>query len=463
MSQDTNQQTSNNTERKPRVYHDFNLRFSGYNEEDGSFKVWVEGETRGGTMRPDDAVKCVYDAKAFWRNPASGRGGLMGSLERRRIGRDDLFKLGQMLSELALPAGQVRMLFLQSVAHLKEGEGLRLRLRIDPVALVHLPWEYMVLSEAAGEGQATDFLALRPEISIVRSDTVEAAERSSPQRAVARVVGVLSSPDGMADLDVEEDQAAINEAVKGLNKKLREELVKVVWADSPATRQALQEALADGADLFHFAGHADFDQFSQMGHIALEKDDYSADLYSGEQLAQLLRGADVRLVNLGACNTGRRDGQNVWSGVAPALTRQKIPAVIANQFKIKDKYATLMAAQLYPLLLAGYTVDEAVFEARAAIYQKAGLEHRDWAAPVLYLHDKTGVLFPLPEVNAESEEAKRYFNKVAIKLRDVVGKGTQVRGFRSDKAPTKSTSVEIEGRDVKDGAVIEGMVIDRLW
>lgn len=463
MPQDTNQETSNNTERKPRVYHDFNLRFSSDNEEDGGFKVWVEGETLGGAMRPDEAVKCMYDAKAFWKDPKSKRSDLMRSLERRRIGREDLFKLGQMLSELALPVGRVRMLFEKSVAYLKEGEGLRLRLRIDSVALVHLPWEYMALSEASGEGQATDFLALRPEISIVRSDTVEAAKRSWPKRAVARVVGVLSSPDEMDELDVEEDQAAINGAVKGLNEKLGEELVEVVWADSPATRQALQEVLANGADLFHFAGHGEFDQFSQTGQIALEKDDYSADLYSGEQLAQLLRGADVRLVNLGACNTGRRDGQNVWSGVAPALTRQKIPAVIANQFKIKDKYASLMAAELYPLLLAGYTVDEAVFQARTAIYQKAGLEHRDWAAPVLYLHDKDGVLFPLPEADAEGEDAKRYFNKIAIKLRDVVGKGTQVRGFRSSKAPTKSTSVDIEAGDVKDGAVIEGMVIDRLW
>ena len=225
----------------------------------------------------------------------------------------------------------------KSVSRLKEGEGLRLRLRIDPVVLVHLPWEYMALSETSGEEQATDFLALRPEISIVRSDTVEAAKRSLPNRAVARVVGVLSSPDEMDDLDVEEDQAAINEAVQALNEKVGEELVEVVWAKRPATRQALKEALVDGADIFHFAGHADFDQFSQKGQIVLEKDDYTADLYSGEQLAQLLRGAGVRLVNLGACNTGRRDGQNVWSGVAPALTRQKIPAVIANQFKIKDK------------------------------------------------------------------------------------------------------------------------------
>ena len=94
-------------------------------------------------MRPDEAAVCVYDSKAFWKDPARGRGGLMGSLEKRRVGRDDLFKLGEMLSELALPKGSLRSLFDKSVARLKEGEGLRLRLRIDPVVLVHLPWEYL--------------------------------------------------------------------------------------------------------------------------------------------------------------------------------------------------------------------------------------------------------------------------------------------------------------------------------
>ena len=121
-----------------------------------------------------------------------------------------------------------------------------------------------------------------------------------------------------------------------------------------------------------------------------------------------------------------------------------------------------MAAEIYPLLLAGYTVDDAVFQARTAVYQDAALEHRDWAAPVLYLHDKDGVLFGLLEIDAESQEGRGYFYQVAIKVKDVVGKGTQVRGFKSSKAPTKSTSVDIKGRDVKDGAVIEGIRLGRF-
>jgi len=44
-----------------------------------------------------------------------------------------------------------------------------------------------------------------------------------------------------------------------------------------------------------------------------------------------LRGNSVRLAVLGGCETGRRDGVNAWSGIAPALIKQQIPAAIANQ------------------------------------------------------------------------------------------------------------------------------------
>jgi len=39
-------------------------------------------------------------------------------------------------------------------------------------------------------------------------------------------------------------------------------------------------------------------------------------------------------------------------------------------------------------------MDEAVSNARQAIYQQAGLENRDWGAPVLYLRVEDGVIFP---------------------------------------------------------------------
>jgi tetratricopeptide (TPR) repeat protein len=154
------------------------------------------------------------------------------------------------------------------------------------------------------------------------------------------------------------------------------------------------DALRDGADVLQYSGHATF-ELNDEGNLILEDPDNKSDYYPAAQLAQLLSDAGVRLVVLSACDTGRRNGRSVWSGVAPALTREKVLAVIANQLDILDSSAIVLAARIYPRLLSGYAIDEALMEARQAMYQQRdGLQNRDWGAPVLYLHDESGVLFP---------------------------------------------------------------------
>jgi CHAT domain-containing protein len=123
------------------------------------------------------------------------------------------------------------------------------------------------------------------------------------------------------------------------------------------------EALQKGADIFQYSGHATF-ELGVEGKLILEDADSESDPYPAGQLAQLLRDAGVRLVMLSACESGRRNGKMMWSGVAPALVREKIPAVIANQFNIDDNSAIVFARHLYPRLFAGYAIDEALFEAR---------------------------------------------------------------------------------------------------
>ncbi len=451
-----------------RTYRDFNLRFSRYKLVEGSFKVWVEGETPGGAMKPDDAARCTFDPQTFWRDPATGRGGLVGKLNQRQLDREQLFTLGQQLADLALPAGPVRALFQQSLAALKANEGLRLRLHLDPVELAHLPWEFMALPPAAGQPKETDFLALHPQISIVRSDTVEAPARTLPDRDRVRVIAVFSSPYDQDPLDIDREKAVLEEAVRQLNQAAGQELIAIKWTDRPANREAVQQVLSKGADIFHYAGHAIYEQAGRQGQIILEGEgednEYDSDFYRGEQLAQLLRDAGVRLAVLGACETGRRAGQNIWSGVAPALTRQKIPAVIAHQFKILDKNVIWLTAKVYHRLLAGYTIDEALSEARQAIYQQNDLENRDWGVPVLYLHDQTGVLFPFPQADAAGKleattAAGNPFIRVANTFNTIKG---EVIDVRIGKMTAGHLDIESKVDLVEKGGSYTGLKIDGL-
>ena len=82
----------------PMTYRDFNLRFAEYDPENGKFKVWVEGDTPGGTMRPDDAIESVFRPTEFWENPETGTGGLAGKVARRKnLTREAMFELGELL------------------------------------------------------------------------------------------------------------------------------------------------------------------------------------------------------------------------------------------------------------------------------------------------------------------------------------------------------------------------------
>jgi hypothetical protein len=409
--------------RQPIEYRDIRVRLGGYDggEGGGTFRVWVEDEAPGGTMRPDDASRCTFDPGQFWNDPAQGIGGLVGKLERRRLEEPQLYELGGLLADLALPEGPVRSLFNLSLAKVGAGKGLRLRLQIDAEPLLGLPWEYLSLPEASGMPQPTDFLALRREVSIVRTDTVEAPARELPHRDHVILVGALSSPEDQPELDIGKDRRYLEAATGALNHAAGREAVRLRWCEQPATREALSRALGDGADIFHFAGHGRFSRATNVGSILLETVDGLTDEYPSAMLAQLLRASEIRLAVLGACDTGRRAGEDAWSGVAPSLTRQRIPAVIGTQFTIEDQHAGLLAARAYQLLLAGFSIDEALYEVRQAIFQRSGLTNRDWGAPVLYLRDKNGVLFPLPS-RRETAEAAAPFLVVANSFKRVLGK-----------------------------------------
>ncbi len=384
-------------QRRPLVYRDFNLRLSAPDPAGGELRVWVEGETPGGRMSPDDAARPGFQPGLFWDDPANFSGGLMRRLERPG-GLDEaaLYRLSGLLADLALPPGPVRDLFNRSLAALasRPGEGLRLRLQTGSPTLAQLPWEFLGLPQAGGEPKPSDFFALRREVSVVRTDTVEAAPLALPQRSQALIAGLLAAPFDQPELDVSKDREAIEAAAEGLNRAAGGSLVRTRWGERPADSGALQRLLAEGADIFHLAAHAIFDPLISQGQIILEKDADTSELYSGEQLAVLLRGSGARLAVLGACEGGRRDGKNVWGGIAPALFREGIPAVIGSQFRIADSAAILLAAQLYRRVLSGFSVDEALYEARESIFNAGELKQRYWAAPVLYLQHPDGVLFP---------------------------------------------------------------------
>jgi hypothetical protein len=230
----------------------------------------------------------------------------------------------------------------------------------------------------------------------------------------------MAAPTDQPDLDLTPDRAAINDAFNELNTK--GQVLEHTFIDNSTREQLLNTV--NGSDIFHFIGHGEFQEadvdeagnWLKKGQIVLEKEDGKSDRYPSDLLANTLDNAGVRLVVLGACNSASRDQGGAWTGVAPALVREDIPAVLAMQYKVQQKSAQAFMRSFYALALAGYSIDEAMFLGRQAILNEHGIENRDWGVPVIYLRAEDGVIFPFssvvtPEIVSKMY-AEQYFDNV---------------------------------------------------
>lgn len=312
-----------------------------------------------------------------------------------------IIEIGKILAGLLFPT-DIRSLYQRSLEKLGEEEGLRIRLKFDTYALADLPWEFLYLSSAEtppDQKSAEGFLSLNRKISLVRYEVM--SQSHAPLAAIPggklRMVALLanSTASDLPPLDLKVEKKRIKAA---LNKVPN---IKVEFFE-PASVESLEQALVREAHIFHFSGHGQFEDelddssglMEGTGYIYLAGENGQDEKFSAEQLSQNLRGRGVRLVVLGACEGGRRDQFNAWTGVAAALVRAGIPAVVAMQYSILDVNAITFSQSFYRALAAGQPVDSAVNDGRLAIYNRMGPSDRDWGVPVLYMRDEEGVLFP---------------------------------------------------------------------
>ncbi len=407
-------------------YRNLDLQLSDYRAENGKAQYAVRVlDSPIGNQRADaaDVVVLPADLRARLR-----------TLERGKLDLLEMIALGKTLGDSLFPQ-RARWFLDQSRAMLSDDEGLRIRLRLETYALADLPWEYAYLSRVdtpAGQERADGFLVLDRRISLVRYEVLgqPAGTLAPVGTGPLRMVVLLANPavPGFNTLDLDRELRNIQETLHDMPD------IKVD-SYTHATRQILLDSMQGGsAHLFHFAGHGEFkggmgQAFGTVegdGYLVLEGD-READYFSAETLALLLSGRGVRLAMLGACETGRRDGVNAWTGVVPALTRAGIPAVVGNQYQIKDSNAIAFSRSFYRALTGGESVDAAVTNGRQAIFTLSGPDDRDWGVPVLHLRTDESVLFPKPpSVDPDPEPDQRSSGKPAASALNIATGGVEV-------------------------------------
>ncbi len=314
-------------------------------------------------------------------------------------------EVGQRLFD-SIFHGQVAALYDRSLGALEgRGEvGLRLKLRLDSEALSDeelggLPWELMYRQDAGR------FLGLDRQSSIVRYLDVPRPSKPIPLPEVLRVLVVMAEPEapGLAALNLE----AEFQRLQGLSEQYDTWQVEV---ERHASVSSLRRRLAEDGPfhIVHFMGHGGFDPGTGEGLLYFEGASRSAQPISGRDLAsKLLDFDDLGLVFLNACETASSaagQGKDPFAGVAAALVRGGLPAVIAMQRPISDTAAIAFSDAFYTGLARGACADQALVEGRQAIHSTApkGVE---WMIPVFFARIRSGAVFERPEPVVEPKSS----------------------------------------------------------
>ncbi|HKI04658.1 MAG TPA: CHAT domain-containing protein [Thermoanaerobaculia bacterium] len=288
----------------------------------------------------------------------------------------------------ALLRGPVHGCWARSLAESTQGPegGLRLKLQLnlaDPLLapFAELPWEYLFSLEHGG------FLGLQRKTPILRHMRLPLPGGKAPAAQPLRLLIVASQPSSMPPLSLGNEGEKIAAALGTLPG------VETLTLHNPSVETLRDTLLRQDFHVLHFMGHGGFDPGSGQGVLYFADTSGAPVPVGGGLLASHLAGLDsLRLVFVNACDTARSHSRSPFAGVATALLRAGLPAVVAMQRPIRDGSALEFSRTVYRRLAAGDPIDAAVTEGRLAIARGHGAL-LEWGTPVLFLRAEDGRLF----------------------------------------------------------------------
>jgi hypothetical protein len=266
------------------------------------------------------------------------------------------------------------------------GKGIRFRLRIDalpPTRLHELHWELL------RDAEKNIPLSRSQEVTFLRYANVgQPPPPPVPQRP--RILVVIADPINLNEFNL----AQINhtETVVELSKAFESlhENAEVAFLERPATIGRIRTKLMEGGGfhVLHILGHGLIHE--DRAKLVLEEDDGHAKFVDEDQFAEVVRDvSSLRLVTLMACNGGTQLREDPFGGLAAALMRRYIPAVIAMRREIPLQVARTFTEQFYPFLAQTGQVDAAMNEARQRVYLNFS-SSCEWGTPALFMRLEDG-------------------------------------------------------------------------
>lgn len=283
---------------------------------------------------------------------------------------DEAVAFGRALHHFLFPP-PIRDLYQRSRGMLPNDYALRLRLCLetDLPDVAQLPWEY------CHNGQG--FLALDERVSLVRYLFAQQPTERLALPTPVRLLLVSANPAG--DLRVTEEAQAIAAALQPLIAGGSLAWRRLDGATRPALREAVQTWQPHA---LHVTGHGQL--ADGEGTLLLCQADDGADAVDAHSLMALLQGTSVQLALFNACHSADYGAGDPLLGLVQRLAWAGMPAAIGMQFAVPQQTAQPFSQVLYARLAAGLPLDQAVTQARQALYFDAD-DKLFWAIPALYL------------------------------------------------------------------------------
>jgi formylglycine-generating enzyme required for sulfatase activity len=397
--------------------------------ENGSIDVRVikspKGEPKGTFALPfsqpfqSQAVNLALEKIKFERSHWEAVPDLFKALKDLQLGDEQGFKadllerIGSVLFKALFSSDELREA-LHAAVDAGDGDNpARIELRFDDTAtdLGAYPWELL-----HDDGRA--FLFRKRTAALIRYIT---CNLSTPQLLHTNVLNLLFIAARPIDADLglllDVESTKLEESLAEPIQKGRVRLAALPRASpKQSTWDALTEYLnvhkgEDAPHVIHFDGHGGFGKRCPplpegcgrlnpanvstcktckhpltgiaCGYLAFEKANKSPQWISSEELGDQLAGIGVRLAVLTACKSAAVTGESMFTGIAPALIRVGVPAVVAMQYSVTTDVAMRFSKLFYLSLGQPKPLTSAVGDARAGLFDKPTA----WYRPVLYLRD----------------------------------------------------------------------------
>jgi CHASE2 domain-containing sensor protein len=351
------------------------------------FDVWIDARGEGGyplraSCPPQGEARDVAKLDADVEPLLS----LLAALGRGEAQAADLVRFGSLLygAVFRAPTGDVEALFERSYGGLRDRqrEGLRIRLRLEPPKIASLPWELLY------SPRRERFLGTTMDTPVVRY--VEVLQPVRPLSVSLPLRMLVLIPRG-AGIDAQAERAGLAEALRGLEKEVQLEVLEGV------TRTRFSDALVEQRfHIVHFIGHGGFQ--GDRPFLVLDSETGGQDFVAHEELARLVADhPTLKLAVLNSCQGATLSSSQPLVGMAAALVKHGLPAVVAMQYPIYDRQAVVFAREFYRSLFRGWAkgwVEMAVSHARRRLEGEFPGD-RVVGTPVLFTRAPEGVLFDL--------------------------------------------------------------------